>query len=58
MAGLFKNRIIKEKIGLSSIPDLEKKIAVVKKWHSAYYDTSSSGLKSKTAKKRGQAPFN
>jgi len=36
MAGLFKNKIIKEKIERYEIPDFERKIALVKQWSDAY----------------------
>jgi len=36
MAGLFKNKIIREKIERYEIPDFEQKIALVKQWSDAY----------------------
>ena len=36
MAGLFKNKMIKEKIERYEIPDFERKIALVKQWSDAY----------------------
>ena len=36
MAGLFKNKIIREKVERYEIPDFEQKIALVKQWSDAY----------------------
>jgi len=36
MAGLFKNKIIKEKIERYEIPDFEQKISLVQQWSEAY----------------------
>ncbi len=38
MADLFKNRIIKEKLESFLLVDIDERVAVIKKWHSAYHD--------------------
>lgn len=38
MAKLFKDKIIKEKLEKFEIPEFEKKLDIVKKWHDLYYD--------------------
>ncbi len=52
MAGLFKNRIIRDKLEKFEIPDLEQKLDIVRAWHKASLDGS---LKEKTETQCEQA---
>jgi len=36
MAGLFKNRIIKEKLERFTLPDLDNKLAIIQSWYNVY----------------------
>lgn len=52
MAGLFKNKIIKERLEKFEIPDFEAKLDIVKSWHKAY---QSGTLQEKTETQCEQA---